>query len=256
MVGKVRAYKRDVVPGRIGGLNMASEDRGLYRLRTASDAPYMGTYGYGRHETWLGKLGTAVGALARVTLATMILSVWLAAIYLYRDTPTQVFGIGTGWLSVSHVMVPLGFYCVFMTNRRYGPAYAFAQVVTTLALAAGLVLFARDSLSQVIPLDRIPSVREAVAFGGAFFLASFVAIVAFDGARGPRWWTAPLIGFWAAAIVFATAFFAGYYSGTSATWLGEGLQYMGLIAGEGVVLLVPFWAMRRIVPPVSGFGGY
>jgi hypothetical protein len=251
----VRAYKRDVVPGRIGGLNMASEDRGPYRLRMASDAPYMGTY-YGRHDSWLEKLGALVGAVARLTFATLILSAWMAAIYLYRNTPTEVFGIGTGWLSVSHVIVPLGFYCVFMTNRRYGPAYAFAQVVTTLALVAGLVVFARDTLSQIIPLDSVPSVREAAAFGGSFFLASFVAIVAFDGARGPRWWTAPLIGFLAAAIVFAMAFFIGFHAGSSATWLDEAVQYMGLMAGEGLVLLIPFWAMRRVVPPVSGFGGY
>jgi hypothetical protein len=31
---------------------------------------------------------------------------------------------------------------------------------------------------------------------------------------------------------------------------------MGLIAAEGLALLIPFWAMRRMVPPVDGFGGY
>jgi len=252
----VRAYKRDVIPGRVGGLNMASEDRGPYRLRTASDAPYMGAYGYGRHESILEKLGASAAAAARVAISTLILSAWMVAVYLYRDTPVEVFGIGTGWLSVAHILVPVGFYCVFMTNRRYGPAYAFAQVVTTLALVAGLVLFARDALDQVLPLDAAPSVREAVAFGGAFFLASFVAIVAFDGARGPQWWTAPLIGFVAAAILFAVAFFAGQFAGSDYAWLNDGLQYMGLIAGEGLVLLIPFWAMRRMVPPMPGFGGY
>jgi hypothetical protein len=256
VVGKVRAYKREVVPGRIGGLNMASAERGPYRLRAASDAPYMGAYGYGRQESWLDKVGALLAALARVAVAALVLSAWMASIYLYRDTPTVVFGIGTGWLTVAHVLVPIGFFCVFMTNRRYGPAYAFAQVVLTLALVAGLVVFTRDALSEFVPLDTVPSMRESVAFGAAFFLASFVAIVAFDGARGPRWWTAPLIGFLAAAIVFATAFFAGFYAGTSAGWLDQGVQYMVLIAGEGLVLLIPFWAMRRMVPPMAGFGGY
>jgi queuosine precursor transporter len=256
LVGKVRAYKRDVFPGRIGGLNMASTERGPYRLRTASDAPYMGAYGYSRHETWLGKIGAGIAAIVRLVVCTLVLGAWLTATFLYRDTALDVFGIGTGWLNLAHVLVPVGFYCVFMTNRRYGPAYAFAEVVTAMALAAGLVLFARDALAQVIPLDSAPSLRETVAFGSAFFLASFVSIVAFDGARGPHWWTAPLIGFLAAAIIFATVFFAVLYSGTGRAWLGECMQYMGLIAGEGLLLLIPFWVMRRMVPPVAGFGGY
>lgn len=249
----MRAYKRDVIPGRVGGLNMASAERGPYRLRTASDAPYMGAYGYGRHETWLEKIGAAIASVVRLVVCTLVLCAWLTATFLYRDTPVDVFGIGT---TLAYALVPLGFYCVFMTNRRYGPAYAFAQVVTALALAAGLVLFARDALDQIIPLDSVPSVRETAAFASAFLLASFVSIVAFDGARGPRWWTAPLIGFLAAAIVFAAVFFAVLFSGTGKAWLGDCVAYMGLIAGEGLLLLIPFWAMRRMVPPVAGFGGY
>jgi len=252
----VRAYNRDVVPGRIGGLRIASEDRGLYRLRTASDAPYMGVYGYGRRESFLDKLVAGLATVARVAVAALILSAWLVAVFLYRDTPFEVFGIGTGWLTVSHALVPVGFYCVFMTNRRYGPAYALAQVMMTLGAVVGLVVFARDALNQYMPLDTVPTLREAMAFGGAFLAASFVSIVAFDGARGRRWWTAPLIGFLVAAIVFALAFFAALYAGTADAWLNQGLQYMGLIAGEGVLLLIPFWVMRRMVPPMAGFGGY
>ena len=252
----MRAYNRDVVPGRIGGLKMTSEDRGPYRLRTASDAPYMGAYGYGRRENLLDKLGAWLAKIARVAVASVILSAWLVAVFLYRDTPLDVSGVGTGWLTVSHLLVPVGFFCVFMTNRRYGPAFAFAQVVTTLGAVVGLVLFARDALNEFVPLDTVPALREALAFGGAFLAASFVSIVAFDGARGPRWWTAPLIGFLSAAIVFAAVFFAALFAGTTDGWVNQGLQYMGLIAGEGVLLLLPFWAMRRMVPPMPGFGGY
>jgi uncharacterized PurR-regulated membrane protein YhhQ (DUF165 family) len=213
----------------------------------------MGACGYGRQETWLEKIGAAIGAVVRLAVCTLVLCVWLAATFLYRDTAVNVFGIGT---SLAYALVPIGFYCVSMTNRRYGPAYAFAQVVTALALAAGLVLFARDALAQIIPLDSAPTLRETAAFGSAFLLASFVSIVAFDGARGPHWWMAPLIGFLAAAIVFATIFFAVLFTGTGKAWLGDCIAYMGLIAGEGLLLLIPFWAMRRMVPPVAGFGGY
>ena len=255
-MGKVRAYKRDVVPGRIGGLNMASAERGPYRLRTATDAPYMGVYSYGRNESFLSKVGAVFAAASRLVVCTMMLTAWLAAAYLYRETPVTVFGIGAGWLNLTHLLVPVGFYCIFMTNRRYGPAYAFGQVVVTLGLATALVVFAHDALDQIVPLDHAPTMREAIAFGGAFLLAGFVSTAAFDGARGPRWWTAPLVGFLAAAIVFATVYFVGTYAGTDAAWLDQGLSYMGLIAVEGIVLLIPFWVMRRMVPPVAGFGGY
>jgi uncharacterized PurR-regulated membrane protein YhhQ (DUF165 family) len=216
----------------------------------------MGAYGYGRRESSVDKLLAATVVGARLGVATLILSAWLVAIFLYRNTSFEVFGIGTGWLTVSHVLVPIGFYCVFLTNRRYGPAHALAQVVMTLAAAGGVVLFARDVLSEFMPLDSVPPLREAVAFGGAFLAASFVSIVAFDGARGPRWWTAPLIGFLTAAVVFAAVFFSGMFAGSGQAWLNQGLQYMGLIAGEGLLLLLPFWAMRRMVPPMAGFGGY
>ena len=255
-VGKVRAYKRDVVPGRIGGLNMASAERGLYRLRAATDAPYMGVYSYGRQESFLDKVGAVFATASRLVVCTLVLTGWLVAAYLYRQTPVAVFGIGMGWLSLTQVLVPLGFYCVFMTNRRYGPAYAFAQIVVTLSLVTGLVLFGHEALNEIVPLDSAPSVRDALAFGGAFLMAGFVSIVAFDGARGPHWWTAPLIGFMAAAMVFAIVYYAAFYAGTDKSWFGECLTYMGLIAGEGLALLIPFWAMRRMVPPVAGFGGY
>jgi uncharacterized PurR-regulated membrane protein YhhQ (DUF165 family) len=216
----------------------------------------MGAYSYGRQESFFDKVGAVLATLSRMVVCTAVLSAWLVASYLYRDTPMAVFGIGVGWLTLTHVLVPLGFYCVFMTNRRYGPAYAFAQIVITMGLVTALVLFAREALNEVVPLDRAPSVREAISFGSAFLLAGFVSIVAFDGARGPRWWTAPLIGFLAAAIIFAAVFYPALYAGTDKAWLDQGLAHMGLIAGEGLVLLVPFWAMRRMVPPVAGFGGY
>lgn len=250
----MRAYKRDVMLGRVGGLHLAAEDRGPYRLRTASNAPSLGVYGYSRPETVLDKLAAAVAAVLRVAVSAAILAAWMAAIYLYRDTPADLFG--GGWMTVSHLLVPLGFFAVAMTNRRYGPAYALAQVVTTFAAVAGLLLFANPALDRFVPLDTVPSMREVLTFAGGFFVAGFVSIVAFDGARGPHWWTAPLIGFLAAAVVFAAVFYAGLYAAVPSGWLNQGLIYMGVLAGEGLLLLLPFWAMRTLMPPMSGFGGY
>lgn len=233
---------------------MAPQERGLYRLRTATDAPYMGVYGSGRRPSALDRISAAFFAALRLTVAVSVLLAWVAGIFLYRDTPVPLLGLS--WLTLAHLLVPFGFFCVSLTNRRYGPGYAFAQVVTTSAAVVGIVILAGQDLNAFFPLDSVPPLRESWAFGGAFFAASFVSITAFDGARGPRWWTAPLFGLLSAAIVFAAVFFPALYVGTSVEWPGEGLQYMGVLAGEGLLLLIPFWALRGMVPPVAGFGGY
>ncbi len=235
---------------------MASEERGLYRLRTATDAPYMGAYGYGHRESFAQRLGAALAVGLRVTISVAVLLAWVAGIYLYRDTPMSLYDGSEAWLTASHLLVPIGFFSVFLTNRRYGPAFAFAQVVMTAIVIVAFIVFTGGALDRFLPLDAIPSVREAAAFGGAFFAASFVSIIVFDATRGPNWWTAPLFGFLSAAIVYATVYFAALLGGTDAAWLNHAVQFMGVLAGEGILLLIPFCLLRRMVPPMSGFGGY
>lgn len=254
----VQAYNKHVVPGRIGGLQMAPHDRGLYRLRTANDASVSigAVYGYSRKSGVTDRLLAALMAAIRLSVAVTALLGWVIAVFLYRDTPADLFGIGTGWLTLAHLLVPVGFFCIFLTNRRYGPGYAFAQVLAAMGAVGAFVLLAGPEIGAVIPLDTIPTLREAGAFGGAFVAASFIATLAFDGARGPRWWTAPLFGFLSAAIVFPAVYFPALYAGTDPVWLPDGLQYMGVLAAAGILLLLPFWILRRMVPPMAGFGGY
>lgn len=196
-------------------------------------------------------------AVLRLTLLTFALLAWVAGLYLYRDTPVDLSGFGaeTPWLTVSHLLVLFGFFIVGLTNRRYGPAYAFAQVLLTGAVVAALSVFGQGSIDGTIPMETVPPLHEAVSFAVAFLVASFVSIVAFEGARGPHWWTAPLIGFLAAGIVYPVVFFA-LQIGSDAAWLGHGLQYITVMAAGALLLLVPFWLMRAIVPPTAGFGGY
>jgi hypothetical protein len=230
---------------------------GPYRLR-ASDAAWNGPSVYGHRETFGQKLAAAIKTVARMLLPVLSLLACFVGLYLYRDTPLPLFldGTGTPWLTVSHLLVAVGIMCVHLTNRRYGPSYAFAQVVVSSALIVAFILFAANDIKAFIPLDTVPAMREAVAFGAAFFLASFVSIVVFDGTRGARWWTAPLFGFLSAAIFFAGIFYPAAYAGANALWLDHALVYSGVLAGEGILLLVPYWILRGIVQPLSGFGGY
>jgi len=256
--GMAQAYNKHVIPGRVGGLKMAPHDRGLYRLRTANDTSFAvgSVYGYSNRGGVTQKVASGLLAAMRVTIAVAVLLGWISGVFLYRDTPVQLFPNGTTWLTLAHLLVPVGFFCIFMTNRRYGPGYAFAQVMAAVTAIVGFVLLVGPDLGAFMPLDSVPTLREAASFGAAFVAASFVATIAFDGARGPRWWTAPLLGFLTAAFVFAAVYVPAIYAGNDPSWLIDSLQYMGVLAGEGILLLIPFWALRRMVPPMAGFGGY
>lgn len=254
VVSMVRAYNKRVVPGRVGGIAMASGERGLYRLRTVNGAPYGAVSGRWT-AIWDGAVGVVLTGL-RLILAISILLFWVLGEFLYRDTPVTVFGLGGGWLTLAHVLVPLGFFSLFLTNRRFGPGLTFAQLAGASLVVAVVALISGGDLNELLPGDTIPDLREAIAFGSAFFAASLVSITVFDGARGPFWWTAPLFGFVSAAIVFAAVFFPALHAGTGQVWLFNGLEYMALLTAEGLCLLIPFWALRRALPPTGGLGGY
>lgn len=232
-------------------------DRGLYRLRRASDTAWNGA-AYGHRESFGQKLMGALTAVVRMVLPVLALLAGVAGIYLYRDTPVPLFldGVRVPWLTASDLIVPVAFFCVFLTNRRYGPAYAFAQVIIATVAVAVLAVFARKVVLLAFPPETIPPMREAAAFGAAFFAAAFVSTVIYDGARGANWWTAPLFGFLGTAIVFPLVFFPIRDLGMNTPWLDHALEYTGMMAGEGIALLVPFYILRRIIPPLPGFGGY
>jgi uncharacterized PurR-regulated membrane protein YhhQ (DUF165 family) len=152
-------------------------------------------------------------------------------------------------------MLPLSFLAVHLTNRRYGPAYAFAQVVFSLALGSAFALYVVPQLRDVMPFRFVPDMRMAAAFGGAFFIASFISITVFDGARGPRWWIAPLLGMASGVTLFCLIFYPAAYAGVS-PWTHQMLLHMELLMAIAVLSLIPYWSMRGIVRPMPGFNGY
>jgi uncharacterized PurR-regulated membrane protein YhhQ (DUF165 family) len=212
---------------------------------------------YGRREGVWYRIGAGLRAVTRLFLPVLMLLASFAAIYLYLDTPaTNVVGSADGhWLTMGHLLVPLGFLCVHLTNRRYGPAYAFVQVVLALAASAAFVAFVAPGLAPYVPVRTVPDLRVAAAFGGAFFVASFISIVVFDGARGPRWWMAPLLGMLTAVVIFGLVFYPVAYAGIG-DWPHRMAVYLGFLAGFAVLSLVPYWILRGFVRPLPGYNGY
>jgi uncharacterized PurR-regulated membrane protein YhhQ (DUF165 family) len=231
------------------------DDAGLYRLRSASDAAWPGTVAYRRRDTIWHRTGAFFSGIARLFLPVLLLVSAIAAIYLYLDAKLTVLP-GGGWLTVSHALVPAAFFVIALTNRRYGPSYAFMQVVLACLAAFATATFAPDAFRGLLPAHVEPGIRVAGAFGVSFFLASFISIIVFDGARGPRWWAAPLLGALSSALVFCSVFYAAAYGGTEYPWVHQMLVYMALMTGASVFLLLPYWLLRGLVPPLPGYGGY
>jgi uncharacterized PurR-regulated membrane protein YhhQ (DUF165 family) len=216
------------------------------------------TASYRKRETVWQRLGLAFNAVGRLALPVVLLVSALAVCYVYLDTKLTAFADASGsWLSLGQALLPGAFFAVALTNRRYGPSYAFAQVVLALAAIAGAFAFGEDSLRGLLPVHAVPTTRFVASFGIAFLLASFVSILLFDGARGSRWWTAPLLGLMASAVVFAAIFFPAAYAGQGdAIWVQHMFAFFGLMLGGAMLSLIPYWILRGIVPPLSGFGGY
>lgn len=229
---------------------------GPYRLRGASEATWS-SQGYGQPAGFVRRLGDALRAVLRTVIPVLTLCTALAALYLYMDTPLPYFADAQGhWLTLSHLLLPLAFLAIHLTNRRYGPSYAFAQIVLSFAALASATLFGGHLIQMFLPETVVPSMREVVAFGAAFFVAGFLSIIAFDGARGPRWWTAPLIASVVAALVFAPVFYMAAFVGTKTPWFNHMGIHAGLLVAGAVLSLLPYWLLRRVVQPLPGFGGY
>src|SRR6185312_15700520 len=135
---KVRAYGygdpaggRDGVTTRMAAGNLEGP---AYRLRSASDAAWPSGVAYGRREGAWTRIGGGFRAVARLIVPVGVLLMAFIAVYLYLDTPVAILG-SASWLTVGHLLVPCCFLSVHLTNRRYGPSYALAQVVVTLAIA-------------------------------------------------------------------------------------------------------------------------
>jgi uncharacterized PurR-regulated membrane protein YhhQ (DUF165 family) len=228
-----------------------------YHVRSAAEAAWSGSAAYGRQDSVWFRIGSGIRAVARLIVPVVMLLLSFAAVYLYLDTPaTSVAGSVDGhWLTMGHLLVPVTFLCVHLTNRRYGPAYAFAQVVLSLTAAVAFVVFVAPDLRSYAPIRTVPDLRVAAAFGGAFFVASFISIVVFDGARGPRWWMAPLLGMLASVVIFGLVFYPAAYAGNG-DWTHRMAVHLEFLAALAVLSLLPYWVLRGFVRPLPGYNGY
>ncbi|HTQ13922.1 MAG TPA: hypothetical protein VMH86_08595 [Rhizomicrobium sp.] len=210
----------------------------------------------GREATVTGQVLAVAGAAMRLILPVVLLAVTGLAAFLYSNVPVSwIVGPGDGWLTMGQALLPLTFLAVHLTNRRYGPGYAFAQVIATWILGGFVFQFVHAQLAQFAGVA-LPATREAIGFSLGLLAAQLAAVFVFDRTRGPRWWSGPLFGsLWGAAVLCFVAYPAAY-AGTDADWVNQMFVNLWLAAAAAVALLIPYWLFRPIVQPLSGFNGY
>lgn len=237
-------------------------DSGRFGANRADSGPIL--IGRSSEISWTGEregrgfwaaIGAGLRATARLIVPVMLLLAILSAVYMYADVKIPAISVAP-WMSLGHALIMLPFFAVMLTNRRYGPAYALAQVVVTMGVIGSVTVANAADISALVPQVAAVPERLAIAFACAFFAANFAGIVAFDAARGPRWWSAPF-----AAAIFCTIFFVGVFytvafMGTATSWTNHMLVHGGVLIGTGIAMLLPYYLLRRIVVPLPGYNGY
>jgi uncharacterized PurR-regulated membrane protein YhhQ (DUF165 family) len=250
---RVTKFENDAIP-----VPARDYEPGPYRLRHGEDAvwpPAERAYGGPADERRAQALAIA-RIVARLLVPVLLLFTLLGAVYLYADADipaawlpllTQGYGLG-----ISDLVLPGCWTVIHLTNRRYGPTYAFGHLVAGLVLAMLVALINPGDIRHWLPDMAALSWRGVLSFFLVFGIANFVAIVAFDAARGPRWWTAPLVASVAASFVYS-----GLYYPLAFGMLGAAaLAHFVLFAGVSAALLLPYCLLRPAMKPLNGMNGY
>jgi len=205
-----------------------------------------------------GPIAETFLAFARLIFPVFLLVTAAAAAIIYGSAPVVWLGngdVGGKPFDAGLLALPAILFIVQLTNRRYGAGYAFTQVLAGIAAVIAAMMYAADDL-MLLRGSPLPDQRLLVAFGSALVVGQLFSIVVFDRLRGPQWWQAPFFGLLFGGIAVALVGYPAAYLGTGADWLMPMVTYMGITIAAAIVLLVPYWLLRGMITPLSGFGGY
>jgi uncharacterized PurR-regulated membrane protein YhhQ (DUF165 family) len=159
------------------------------------------------------------------------------------------------WLTWGIVLLPVMFFVLNLTSRRYGPSLALASVVIAWAILGGGIYWAMTRGLIRSFEGEIATYAFAGAFAGALLAGQIVCIYLFDWLRGIPWWEAPLM----AALMGGLAFTFIFHAATSGDWSEAAWPRLAALAGLQLIWalgqLLPTAMLRRAIRPASGFGG-
>jgi uncharacterized PurR-regulated membrane protein YhhQ (DUF165 family) len=256
----VKAYDYQNGAHRVLALQAEDVSSGLRRGDDAVWPPHERAYG-GPPEGMRQRIAGPTLVVARLIVPVALLITLLGAAYLFTDAllvlPDAPRSVQNALLARSDLILPMAWYAIHLCNRRYGAAYAFAQLLVGLGIVALVALINPGDINNWINNSPMLSLRAMLAFGASFLFANFIAIIFFDAARGPRWWTAPLAASFAASLVFSAVYYPAAFAGADhLPWTDSALVHFIVFFGESILLLVPYYLLRPAMRPLNGMNGY
>ena len=167
----------------------------------------------------------------------------------------ELYLVPSFWLTGGHLVLPFMFLVINLTNRRYGPSYATAQVTLTWAILGALIYLFYVQSEDPLAVRALPPVRTCVAFIVAIVFAQFANISLFDWTRGIPWWRAPLYAPIFGSLTYCALFYPSAFWGTGLPWVNQMVSLFGIMTAASFVLMVPYYLMRPMIKPLPGFGG-
>jgi uncharacterized PurR-regulated membrane protein YhhQ (DUF165 family) len=163
----------------------------------------------------------------------------------------------SNWLNAGHATVPVVFLIANLVNRRYGEDFALGHVFVSwsLVVLAALAVILEAS-PYLPPPGNVPSLRVMGAFVGAMAIGQLAGVYVFDKTRGVVWWKAPLYSALTSSFIAMFLFYPAAYAGSEPNWLNHMAVDAGTKAFMSFALLAPYMALRPLVRPHAGLGGY
>lgn len=207
-----------------------------------------------RLVTSAARLVLPVAALCAAFVLAFVLHEWpvpeLAALLDFDPALTP-----GDWLNWGLLVLPLVFFILNLSSRRYGPALTLtASLIAWLVIAGGIVLALRNGIIADFERDIAPY-AVAASFTGAMAVAQLVNILFFDWMRGIPWWKAPFLAAFLGGVVFSIVF----NTRPAIVWdeaLGARLAVEAAIQFSwALAQLLPTLMLRRVIRPLPGYGG-
>lgn len=160
-----------------------------------------------------------------------------------------------GWLNWGMLLLPGVFFVLNLTSRRYGPSIALGSAILAWAVIGGGFYWALSQGLIVSLEEKVAPPSLVIAFASALFAGQIANIYLFDWLRGIPWWEAPLM----AALIGGLVFTLIFHAATGGSWSDAAWPRLAVLAAVqlfwAVAQLLPTLTLRRVIRPVSGYGG-
>ncbi len=234
-------------------------DKGVERRGPPKPAGFVARFfiGLGRLVVPMAALLSALGIYWAFEVQSEGASAYLTAFDAF------VNDVGAHTPSRGLLVLPLVYFVLNLTSRRYGPGLALWTVVLSWALLAGGIYWALTQ-GLIASFDAgVMAAPLALSLGLSLFAGQVLCIYFFDWLRGIPWWEAPLVAALVGGLTQTFAFHViNHVQATGAlagVWQGDIWPGLALLSAIqlvwAVVQLLPTAILRGAIRPLSGYGG-